>query len=437
MSTGIILKDSPINLGPFRTGISLPVAATNLTYSSLNTGIYSSYSGDNTSNDTLGNFNAINHNLAYLPGVTNNAFSLNGSNAYAELPQNSHNFLDSFTVAFSYYLNTAPTTTSYIFSNYSTSGVSRGFRIGITSSRALSVTAYYQGTNYVAITTASGSVPIGTWVKIKFVYNLTAGNCKIYVDNTLLGTDNSIAALNYNSPSYPSFGASKYTSSLVEGYCNGLIDNVNTWNRALTDAELTELNTNPVYPFSALPSCAVIVNDKLRYGYGSSNIYTVPFDGLYNYSVGMYIIPKSELISPKQITGIEWQTGGYATPFTYSAVDVYLAHTNLVDFSTVQPLADMSNIPMTDLTKVVNAQPFAISSNGWNGLDFDTNFCYNGTDNILVVTYNNDGSGSSSYGYHESVSTTKYSSAYYYSAGLITNQLCSRQYYYPNTKLKY
>lgn len=27
MSTGIILKDSPINLGPFRTGISLPVAA--------------------------------------------------------------------------------------------------------------------------------------------------------------------------------------------------------------------------------------------------------------------------------------------------------------------------------------------------------------------------------------------------------------------------
>ena len=30
----------------------------------------------------------------------------------------------------------------------------------------------------------------------------------------------------------------------------------------------------------------------------------------------------------------------------------------------------------------------------WKGIAFDENFCYNGSDNLIVIIYNNDGFGS-------------------------------------------
>lgn len=154
--------------------------------------------------------------------------------------------------------------------------------------------------------------------------------------------------------------------------------------------------------------CAAIKNQTTTIGTGTTNDYDFPFDGIFDYSFTAIIILQSELASfldsRKQLTSIQFDAGGFTTPYTVNNQDIYIGHIQESQFPSTAKI-DLSDVTITDYTKVVDAQTLTVTSNDWTGLTFDTNFCYNGTDNIIVVWWNRDGSWTSGNGYAECDST--------------------------------
>jgi hypothetical protein len=62
-------------------------------------------------------------------------------------------------------------------------------------------------------------------------------------------------------------------------------------------------------------------------------------------------------------------------------------------------------MPVSDVT-IVKSFNWIISANGFVQILFDTNFCYNGTSNLIIGWENRDGSWTSGYGWGESISST-------------------------------
>lgn len=136
-------------------------------------------------------------------------------------------------------------------------------------------------------------------------------------------------------------------------------------------------------------------------GSGTSNDYSLPAYGLYDYGVSGMILLQSELGAAKTLTNLSVQFGGYTTPYTFYSQDIYLAHVTESAFDAA-PAIDLSDLTITNLTKVVNAQNVVISPNGWITINFDINFSYNGTSNLVIKWENRDASWTTGYGYAES-----------------------------------
>jgi hypothetical protein len=100
---------------------------------------------------------------------------------------------------------------------------------------------------------------------------------------------------------------------------------------------------------------------------------------------------------------------------------------------------DLSGIGgLSDLTEVKNEFDWVLS-NGYIQIDFDENFCYNGSDNLLLIWENRDGSWQSGYRYSKCWSDNTYHESWYkyqdnsYPTGLGDRALSYR----PNFKLLY
>ncbi len=137
-------------------------------------------------------------------------------------------------------------------------------------------------------------------------------------------------------------------------------------------------------------------------GNGISNVRRYPFDGYYDYSHTMFIYTNDELGSASTLEDIQFELGGYSTPYYFNDITIKLAHTSDEQFGTnIQ--VDLSNLDTSDVTTVLANYALTISDNGWTTFEFDNTFDYNGTDNLLVIVENRDGSWSSGYGYSENV----------------------------------
>jgi len=135
-------------------------------------------------------------------------------------------------------------------------------------------------------------------------------------------------------------------------------------------------------------------------GNGTSNIRRYPFDGYFDYSHTMFIYTDDELGSAATIEDIQFELGGYSTPYYFNDITIKLAHTTDEQFgSNVQ--VDLSNLDTSDVTTVLFEYDLTLSTNGWTTFEFDSVFEYNGTDNLLVIVENRDGSWASGYGYSE------------------------------------
>lgn len=145
--------------------------------------------------------------------------------------------------------------------------------------------------------------------------------------------------------------------------------------------------------------CASILGTTEQIGSGTSTSTSVPFYGLYDYSVYAGIWESSEFTSgDKQITGIELELGGYTTPYTYNNVKIYMGHVAETTFDS-DPAVDGSDLTITDETLCFDGS-ITISSNGFVTINFGvSNFCYDQTKNLYMRIENRDGTWQSGYGH--------------------------------------
>lgn len=128
---------------------------------------------------------------------------------------------------------------------------------------------------------------------------------------------------------------------------------------------------------------------------GTSNSNDMPFEAYWNYSVSGIILLASELGSAKQLTGLQIErTSG--TAISQLNQTIQLMHVTESEMN-LYPAVDLSDLTVSDRTTVYTGSVFLNSSAGYYTVNFDANFCYNGTDNIAILWENRDGAYTSSY----------------------------------------
>lgn len=190
------------------------------------------------------------------------------------------------------------------------------------------------------------------------------------------------------------------------------------------------------------PRCCSVRNLNWVTTEGTSNVSDYPAYGLYNYSHTMFILKQSELLTQKNITGLQIHMAGYSTGYTYNNQTIKMAHITDSQFgSSVQILntnGDVSGIGGLKDLQTVKTFNWTVTS-GYNNINFQSNFCYNGIDNLLIIWMNKDGSWASGYGWAECHSTSAQFLSWYkqldasYPTGFGTRNSATR----PNMKINY
>jgi hypothetical protein len=140
-----------------------------------------------------------------------------------------------------------------------------------------------------------------------------------------------------------------------------------------------------------------VLGSSLQVGTGTSNASYAPIYGLYDYSWYGMIFEQSEMGSGKQITGIEVETRGYTNPYIVNnqTIKIYNVVETIFDST---PAVDLSDLTISNETIVKANFTFTIGSSGFQTINFDENFCYDGVSNILISWENRDGTWQSGFG---------------------------------------
>jgi hypothetical protein len=133
--------------------------------------------------------------------------------------------------------------------------------------------------------------------------------------------------------------------------------------------------------------------EPLEIGTGTSTSSEFPMYLYYDYGVFIYLYKQSELGSSKTISDIAFDmVNTSSSTYTANNQTLKFAHSS----ATVIPdnvKTDLTNLPYTDLTTVKNNFTWSVNSvEEWKNINLDTNFNYNGTDSLLVIWENRDGS---------------------------------------------
>lgn len=194
------------------------------------------YTADNTSNDSLGNYNGTLVNGAtYGTGIINQGFSLDGTNDYIDIGSRQiFNNTQSFTYSAWIYADLIRNR-SIITGGNTTSG---GGSLGIWSdgiSRKLALLVGPGTSQFIGDTTLVTS----TWyhlVAVHTPYDGVSDNVQLYLN----GSEDGSGILNIGT-STASFN--QYIGSATNGasYFDGIIDEASIWVRDLSSSEVTEL----------------------------------------------------------------------------------------------------------------------------------------------------------------------------------------------------
>ena len=211
------------------------------------------------------------------------------------------------------------------------------------------------------------------------------------------------------------------------------------------------LSTHGILSYAKGQGCAPIVGTDYTVinGTGSVNSYT-PYSGYYRYSLGIWIMTASELGASKQFTGLQLSKA-YTEPngITQLNQTIKIYHTSASTLpGTVNTSGSGNNLTLVgangslvvnDETTVLDSSFYQTASAGWKNLNFTDNFCYNGTDNVVVIWVNNMGSYDlSSYPFWDtdSTSSSNQRGAFDYSDSSFPTSI-SRQNLRPHLKLNY
>jgi len=155
-------------------------------------------------------------------------------------------------------------------------------------------------------------------------------------------------------------------------------------------------------------SCVAVVVATITMGVFSQNSLFVPAYGLFNFSMYASIYSAADMGATKQLTGLQVNRTGYTTPYTYLNQEIWIGEISNSTFPTSTPAVDFSDLTFTKpLVKVKNAFTDTIATNNvWTTFNFDTNFCWSGSNNLLVLWKNLDGTWASGYGTGQTASAT-------------------------------
>ena len=172
---------------------------------------------------------------------------------------------------------------------------------------------------------------------------------------------------------------------------------------------------------------------------GTSNQERYPAYGYYNYSQTMFIIRADELPGVMNITGLEVEVAGYTPGYTYYNQTIKLAHVSDLEFGSNVSASLNGLNGLSNLTEVRTNFDWTINQSGYQSIDFDNHFNYNGTDSLLIIWENRDSNWGSGFGWAEcQFDNTYYSSWYKFQDNGYPNGIGTRdQSYRPNFKLKY
>lgn len=135
-----------------------------------------------------------------------------------------------------------------------------------------------------------------------------------------------------------------------------------------------------------------------------------PFNHYYRNSVCAIIITATELGGAKQIQRLEYQLAyNWSTNLLMNNQEIYLMHTTANSFPSGFTNKDMTGLPgLANKLKVYDGGVYTLSGNGgtWKGVDFTTNFVYNGTDNLCILWQNKYNIYSSTYPFFRETITT-------------------------------
>ncbi len=174
-------------------------------------------------------------------GKVGQAFTFDGVNDYVQLPNNSLNLTGDFSISMWVYLTSFPGEQSPISNYYEpspSSGGSKGWMIYISGTSLYWIVC---GSSQVNLITSVSSFQ-NTWKQITITFKNGVGS-KIYFDGSLVTSNSSTITPIYNSTQTPFIGKYQYGDGSSFGYMssNSKVDAVNVWQKALTQAEVTEL----------------------------------------------------------------------------------------------------------------------------------------------------------------------------------------------------
>ena len=161
-----------------------------------------------------------------------------------------------------------------------------------------------------------------------------------------------------------------------------------------------------------------IQNNLIQVGSSTLKDVNIPFNSNYKYSWSAFIYTTFEVGNKgivgndeksKIITGVDIYHMD-TTSLTLPNQNIYLGHVDQFQFNVV-PLINLSDLNVNDLTLCKSSFTSTPVNNKWNTYNFDTNFYYNGTKNLLLIWENRSDviSGSSSSYYTSTKNAAAYS----------------------------
>ena len=169
----------------------------------------------------------------------------------------------------------------------------------------------------------------------------------------------------------------------------------------------------------------------VKIGTGTTATYSVPTNGLYDYSWSQVIYLQTEIGSAIDINKISYYVGN--TPANHLLLNqkIYMKHTTDAIF----PDATYDDPVTAGFTQVYDGN-FLSNGGGWHDIVLDTPFSYDGTDNLIVYWQNYDGDYVTGYPTFRYTSTTN-TAKYKYADDTFPEVTGSRGYYKSNIRLHY
>ena len=166
-------------------------------------------------------------------------------------------------------------------------------------------------------------------------------------------------------------------------------------------------------------------------GDGETTTNYVPFYGLYDYSWSTYILTSEQIGDAIDINQLQFNVGNTPANYQMENQQVYMKLTTDTEVTVTYP--DPTNNGFT----LVFDGSVNWNQSGWQGVNLDTEFAYDGTSNLQIVWENHNGDYASGYPNFLKTDTTTNTCAYKYADTNFPAIDGTVQTYFPNTRLGY